>query len=226
MLDEILGQHVKDRPNIVSRVFKFKLEQIMDVLLKGQHFGRVIAAIYAIEFHKRRYPHANILRWLENKFVKSSTQHIDHIISVEIPSKESNSCHKIVSQFMVHGPCSFANKDSPCMVDEKYTKRYPKNFYYETNIDDDGYLVYKRRNNRRVIKKGDVNMDNKFIMPYNRELLLKFHAHINVEWCNQSRVIKYLFKYLTKRPDQGKSVIFENAIVDKTIKKEKNCGSG
>ncbi|XVF26857.1 hypothetical protein REPUB_Repub14bG0055600 [Reevesia pubescens] len=43
MLDEIPGQHIEDRPNIVSRVFKLKLEQLMDVLIKGQHFGRVIA---------------------------------------------------------------------------------------------------------------------------------------------------------------------------------------
>ena len=33
------------------------------------------------------------------------------------------------------------------------------------------------------------------------KLLKKFDAHINVEWCNKTNLLKYLFKYLTKGPD-------------------------
>lgn len=40
-------------------------------------------------------------------------------------------------------------------------------------------------------------------MPYNRGLIVKYHAHINIEWCNQGLLIKYMFKYVTKGPDRA-----------------------
>jgi hypothetical protein len=42
-----------------------------------------------------------------------------------------------------------------------------------------------------VVKNG-VSLDNRWVVPYNPALLNKFQAHINVEWCNKTYLIKYL----------------------------------
>ena len=42
-LDQIPGQKPEDRPDIVTRVFKIKLDQLLHDIKKGKHFGIVIA---------------------------------------------------------------------------------------------------------------------------------------------------------------------------------------
>jgi len=45
---------------------------------------------------------------------------------------------------------------------------------------------------------------------------LAFQAHLNVEWCNKSRAIKYLLKYLHKGPDRATMVIEDNVLGNKS----------
>ena len=54
------GQHSHDRPDVVVRVSKLKLQKLME-LLKGGCFGSLGAWLYSIEFQKRRLPHAHML---------------------------------------------------------------------------------------------------------------------------------------------------------------------
>jgi hypothetical protein len=54
------------------------------------------------------------------------------------------------------------------------------------------------------INKSGARLDNRWIVPTNLSLLKQFRAHINVEWCNKSIFIKYLFKYVTKGLDRSK----------------------
>lgn len=51
------------------------------------------------------------------------------------------------------------------------------------------------------MKRKGVELDNQYVVPYNRDLLVRFHCHINLEACNSSRSLKYLFKYCLKGHD-------------------------
>ncbi|XP_050256589.1 uncharacterized protein LOC126702031 [Quercus robur] len=194
-LSLIPAQRPEDRPDIIARVFKIKLDQLLRDLKHGKHFGKVIAVNYTVEWQKRGLPHAHILLYLYPDDKHPMPADINKIISAEIPDKITNpGDYEVISQYMIHGPCGFANPKSPCMVDNKCRKHFPKKFYSDTVIDEDGYAIYRRRDNGMTVEKNGVMLDNRFVVPYNIDLLVKYQAHINVEWCNRSKSIKYLFK--------------------------------
>ena len=110
--------------------------------------------------------------------------------------------HKAVVEYMLHGPCGPDKLKSPCMENRKCTKKFPKSFNESTSIDENGFPVYRRRDNGVTVEKGGSVFDNGWVVPYNPYLLLRYEAHINIEFCNQSRAIKYLFKYINKGSDR------------------------
>ncbi|CAH9141764.1 unnamed protein product [Cuscuta epithymum] len=206
------GLKSEDRPDLICRVFKIKLDEMIKEIKEGKVFGLVRAVIYTIEFQKRGLPHAHILIFLHPQYRYPHPDDIDKIISAELPDEESDpELLKIVSSLMVHGPCGVENKKAPCMQNGKCTRHFPKKYAERTSIDEDGYPLYMRRENGRVIQKGDHVIDNRFVVPYNRHLLMRYNAHINVEWCNQSRSIKYLFKYVNKGHDRVTTGFYDAA---------------
>ncbi|KAM3699395.1 hypothetical protein ACJW31_05G022100 [Castanea mollissima] len=209
------GQKVEDRPDVIARVFKIKLDQLLYDLKHGQHFGKVIAVVYTVEYQKRGLPHAHILLFLHHDDKHPTAAEIDRIISAEIPDlNEDSLVYEAVKQYMVHGPCGSINSKASCMIENKCTKHFPKKFCSQTTVDEDGFPIYGRRNNGRFVERNEVKLDNQFIVPYNIDLLVKFQAHIDVEWCNRSRSIKYLFKYITKGPDRATLILEENLHID------------
>jgi hypothetical protein len=71
------------------------------------------------------------------------------------------------ANYMMHGSCGEANKKLACMEDNRCTKHFPKGFNSETTIDEDGFLVHRRRDDGKYIRKGKTNLDNRYIVPYN-----------------------------------------------------------
>ncbi|XP_074328022.1 uncharacterized protein LOC141665933 [Apium graveolens] len=74
-------------------------------------------------------------------------------------------------------------------------------------MDVDGYAMYRRRDTGRTVECNKIHLDNRHVVPYHRGLLVKYQGHINVEWCNRSLSIKYLFKYIGKGPDTATAIL-------------------
>ncbi|CAB3235853.1 unnamed protein product [Arctia plantaginis] len=201
-------QNSYDRHDLVSRVFHLKLKKMIDLLTKKNIFGPSKAFVYSVEWQKRGLPHAHILLWLANKVQPDS---IDAIISAEIPDQQQDPIlHNIVIKNMIHGPCGFHNPASPCMKENICSKKYPRHFISETQTGDDGYPTYRRRsldNGGKTatirVKGTEMSVDNRWVVPYNPVLSRSFNAHINVEFCQSVKAIKYICKYIHKGSDQA-----------------------
>lgn len=198
------GQRSHDRHDLVARIFHIKVKHIMKLLTKGSIFGTTKCFIYSVEWQKRGLPHIHILLWLDEKIRSES---IDNIICAEIPDpKVDPALHEIVTSTMIHGPCGAFNRNSPCMVDGKCSKKYPRTFLKDTQTGEDGYPKYRRRSPADGGFTKELNgheIDNRWIVPYNPVLSRTFSAHINVEYCNSVKSIKYICKYVNKGSDQA-----------------------
>ena len=90
---------------------------------------------------------------------------------------------------MVHGLCGALNPYCSCMSsDGVCTKNYPKQFQEETVWCKNGYPKYRRReyvDGERVVTTNGLH-DNRWVVPYNPDLLKVYKCHINVEICSSS----------------------------------------
>ncbi|GFX39485.1 ATP-dependent DNA helicase [Trichonephila clavipes] len=163
--------------------------------------------MYSVEWQKRGLPHAHILVWFIDKI---RPEEIDSIISAEIPDPSTDQLlFDIVTTNMIHGPCGTLNSSSPCMADGKCTKNFPKDMNNDvTNVD--GYPIYRRRNPEnggqsfiKNINNTDIDIDNRWVVPYSPLLSKTYNAHINVEFCSSVKSIKYICKYVHKGSDMA-----------------------
>ncbi len=105
----LLGQQPEDRPDLVTRMFKIKLKELINDIHKNHILGRTIAGIYVVEFQKRGLPHAHILIFFTEDCKPHTVKDIDYMISVELPNSETNKlAHKTLAKCTMHGPCGAA----------------------------------------------------------------------------------------------------------------------
>ena len=162
----------------------------MDDIRTGA-FGPLAAHCYRIELQKRGLPHAHMLFILADE-EDARVEIIDKLIAAEIPDRNTQKeLYGTVTRCMMHGPCK---PDDTCMRDGKCTKGFPKDFSPETVIGDYCYPHYRRRkpgiDGGRTATLRDrsdgaqpgatVEVSNRWVVPYNPYLSIRYDEHINV----------------------------------------------
>ena len=103
-----------NRPDLISRVFQLKLEEMMTDIVKKRVLGTVTGYIYAMEWQKRGLPHAHILVFLRPEDSVFAASDVDKVVCAEIPNAESQiALHKLVTQHMIHSPCGKLRPNRP-----------------------------------------------------------------------------------------------------------------
>ncbi|XP_063949879.1 uncharacterized protein LOC135152724 [Daucus carota subsp. sativus] len=202
MMQLVPGCETENSPDIISRVFRLKLDQLTTDIKKNGHFGVCVGVMYVVEFQKRGLPHVHMLIWLDSASKKYLKNNVDKFVSAEIPDPVKDPVgYAAVKAFMIHGPCGLQNPKSPCMKGMKCIRHFPKKYCPRTMFDESGFPLYKRRRQNITVKVRNAELDNQWVVPYNRDLLVKYQCHMNIEICCHARSLKYLFKYCLKGHD-------------------------
>nr|GEU29095.1 DNA helicase [Tanacetum cinerariifolium] len=61
--------------------------------------------------------------------------------------------------------------------------------YNKTFFDENGHVHYRRRDTSISATRNEFQLDNSYVVSYNRHLLLEFRARINVEYCGWSQLV-------------------------------------
>ena len=172
------GQHWSDRPDVVCRVFRHKLEDFCTKLHAGYFFGgkKVIYIIKVIEFQARGLPHAHIAVRMDFDDEEDVFAHVK--AAVPFVSKFSTSrerrLHAIICKHNIHkndgSLCTHgANTPNPCRCPNSVfcSKGFPKPYSSVNTFDDRGYPIYIRE-----------DPEDLFVVPYNAEISEFWDGHV------------------------------------------------
>nr|GFC38064.1 DNA helicase [Tanacetum cinerariifolium] len=129
---------------------------------------------------------------------------VDNYISAELQDPTNNADgYRIISELMINGPCGYANTNATCMKDGvRCNRHFPKPYSNKTYIDKDGYVHYRRPDTAIDTGRQNVRLGNMYVVSYNKQLCMRYYAHINVEYYGWTMLIKYLFKCISKWTDR------------------------
>ncbi|UYV73657.1 hypothetical protein LAZ67_11000242 [Cordylochernes scorpioides] len=128
--------------------------------------------------------------------------------SFHIPQIDPNTSQPLsskVSSMEFYGYFIMVRRNSSC------SKKNPKQFLLETQTNENGYPLYRRRAPEaggftakvKIRGREEVTIGNRWVVPYSPLLSKMFCAHINVENCSSVKAIKYICKYVNKGSDQA-----------------------
>ena len=165
------NQKSTDRPDLIVRVFRMKLRDLLNDICTHHLLGTPLAYAYTIEFPKRGLPHTHILAISSAQDKPREPSDHDKIVCAETPTP---SLHSFVKRCMMHSPCDIARKQAQCMREGKFSKKFPKTFAEFTTRGNDSYPIYRLSNNDRTAQICGIKLDNSWVIPYNPSILLKY----------------------------------------------------
>ena len=204
----------RDKPDLCVRIFKMKLDALIDENLKNDLFGRIFGYSLAIEWQNWGLTYAHILLILKSECKPTTSVAIDKIISAEfLDPKKNYNWFKTVITSMINGPCGSINPSCPCMQgsgDEKHcSKRFLEPYVNEQTIHEDCVPEYRRGSLEiggytavRTLRGLKITIGNSWVVHYNPYLIRKTSAHRSCEIINSVEAFKYLYKYILKGGDR------------------------
>ncbi|MBW0498906.1 hypothetical protein O181_038621 [Austropuccinia psidii MF-1] len=139
----VSNQVPSDRPDIISRVFKMKLDTLIRDLTINKRLGTVKSYVYTIEFHKRGIPHAHIILILAKNSIPNKSSQINTLVCAEMPHPtQEKKLFELVTTTMLHSPCK---EGLQCWTRFGCKYGYPKSYIPEKLICKDAYPAYRRR---------------------------------------------------------------------------------
>ena len=109
------GQTGMDRPDLVNRVFKIKLRELLKDL-KSNVFTKQLYGIYVCGYQARGLVHAHIIVKFEGDGPQRSNE-VDKWVWTNLPDESiaDGKLREKVIKYMVHKKCGTVNPSAPCM---------------------------------------------------------------------------------------------------------------
>ncbi|KAK9279906.1 hypothetical protein L1049_013590 [Liquidambar formosana] len=174
------GQLPQDRPDLTSRVFRAKLQDLKDQLFKKEIFGKVAAHVYVIEFQKRGLSHAHMLIILKPGYKITTPNLYDKFVCAEIPDERDYSLlHEMVVKHMMHGLCGEKNKKKPLHERRRVQKSLPTGVLLEDNAGK-RCIPNLQKNWTYFIENSVVKGVNERFSNVHKEIELSLNVHTEV----------------------------------------------
>ncbi|EAU89526.2 ATP-dependent DNA helicase PIF1 [Coprinopsis cinerea okayama7 len=200
------GQDYSDVPLVVVRVFKQKVRQLLKALkTMFPNAGSPIYTIQCVEFQKRGLPHIHIL--IKYRRDCSTPQHIDSVVSAELPNDPVD--RELIQKFMMHNhppenrpPSTYCQREQ-ADGSRKCRFNYPFPITPTTTISPEGRVFYRRRSAQDCM-----------VVPHCLPLIRMMKCHINFEIASTSHLFQYLFQVYSQRillgPDRARYRILDD----------------
>lgn len=193
-------QNSSQRADLCVRVFHSKLIELLHDIVKEHVLGLPKSYSFVVEFKKWGLPHVHLILFLADHRKLHTPEDVDSLIHAEIPDPDTEPLlWETVIQSMLHRQCNDGGKhmcirsspSSPTTLACRF--KFPHAFCSKTVLGNDSYPSYRRlwpeEGGRTFTAPNGKVFDNRWVVPYNSYLLLKYNCHINLEVCSSFQVV-------------------------------------